>query len=145
PGEVGGDEALADPALAAHHDEHAADGGQPSRQPAALGGDLLAEAGAIRIRQLVVGADIEWHSPGIMPSFSAPGYARRAQAETVRRSRTAQSRAELRPPEGNREGPRPWGFAGELRSQGDAGAPAVRHRPPLSPAAPPRHAAGRVG
>src|SRR5207249_11777973 len=74
PGEVRRDEALADPALAAHDCDDPADGAQAIRQAAALSGDLLAEPGAVGLRQLVVGPDIEWHSPGIMPSFSAPGY-----------------------------------------------------------------------
>src|SRR5215510_15650884 len=79
------------------------------------------------------------------PSFYASRHAARAEGPAAGGSRAPQSRDQLRSTEGDREGARPWGFAGELRIQGGPGAATIRPGAGAPPAAAPFEALGRLG
>src|SRR5512146_1528961 len=79
------------------------------------------------------------------PSFYASRHAARAEGPAAGGSRAPESRDQLRSAEGDREGARPWGLAGELRVQGGAGTAAVRPGPGASPAAAALQTVRRLG
>src|SRR5690242_6880110 len=79
------------------------------------------------------------------PSFYASRHAARAEGPATGGSRAPESRDQLRFTEGDREGARSWGLAGELRVQGGAGTTAVCPGPRASSAVAPLEALRRLG
>src|SRR5882672_2026798 len=131
---VGCDITLPHAPLAAHHRDCAPHAGQPIGYAPALREDLVQQAGAVGIGQLMVGAHGLKTSRGGGWSVSIP-YDRSAQAKAPIRSGTPESRNLFRLAERNREGACAWRPARELRIQGRARTPAICAGAGASPAA----------
>src|SRR3989441_12080335 len=96
---------------AAHHGDDAVYRREPLGHAPVLGADLLAQAGAVGLGQLMIGADVErWRHLQIMPPVCRPRHAGRAayrsrmvclplcRSRTPRRGGSASSRRRTCPP-----------------------------------------------